>query len=57
MISFTAASAAVAIFNPIGWAAFAGLQGYYWMNHFMTEREKNSNDVHSEYYFDKDRNR
>jgi len=35
MVALTAAAAGVALFNPLGWAAFAGLQAYYWTERLL----------------------
>ncbi len=40
MVRYTAAAAAVGIFSPIGWAAFAGLQAYYWSGVYLDSRKK-----------------
>jgi len=57
MIALTAASAAVGIINPIGIAAFLGLQAYFWTDLYLKEREQQENEPRSEFYFDADRNK
>ena len=48
MVRLTAASAAVGIFSPIGWAAFAGLQAYYWSGVYLDSRKEKDEEVTSD---------
>ena len=44
IIALTAAAAAAGIITPIGWAAFLGLQTYYWTDTYLKSREDEFNE-------------